>query len=487
MTRRLALLGLAAACLCPAWAQAAADPLSAIKDPAGAWTVGFCRLSADGPLSAAAQGLRSSLPKRWRDAFKGELVHSLGEAERGRRAADLLEQARNAVRADIDGQVARRDAAWLAGGLTDQARAGADKALADARAKLAALLRAQPGGVKVAARQALSLADAGADQVLLDPVDPADPGAPDRLSADKKLQTLVYGSLSEEGGYVFLTARAWDAQRRVVVWELAQAMPADEAEARAEDQIEGMASALLGYRSAGVAIETDQPGSLIVLRPAHAEGPLYRDVGKAGFRFLEPGEYKLQVKADGYALLERSVVLEPGRNHVLRLKLEAEARRFVAFDSQPSGAAVYMFSRYQGTTPLRLPLPDERTTLSVELPGYQRLQETIGPDSPDSDTVSLVRDVINWSNEFQLRRDRLYDSLAWLALSVIPPVLFNGLYMNYATHAAGGYGTQSDVDAANLCYYLRIATLFLTGVAIVDVGVKIGDYLEAADYLSGRK
>lgn len=460
--------------------------LKDIKDDGAKWKVGFCALGSDSSLSAATQSLAHSLPSLWRAAFTGELTHTLNEQDQAEAAAVLLEKARNQARSDISQQIETRDKAWLDRTLTTAMDADFDKKIATARLKLAGLLLLKPEMITIAPRRTLTLTDADKDRPLYDAISPADISGPDRLAQEKQLSTVVYGNISEEKDYIFLRLYVWDALKRKIVWQESRALLASEASSRVDDQIEGMAEPLLGYASAGLKVSATPEGTMIIVRSIKDPQALYRDVNTANFHFLEAGEYNLFLKADGYEALEQNLTLTAGKTAVWKATLQKSAVKFLSLVSEPSGASVYLYSRYQGKTPLEIPQPDGKTTIFLELAGYQRQQYVVGPDSDGIQNIILMKDILNWPKEFRLRRDRFYNSLGWFALSCLPPIIFNGLYQNLAASILANGGSNDQINLANLYYRLSVGTLVLTGVAAVDTGIQLSSYLEAADYQSGH-
>ena len=416
----------------------------------------------------------------------------MDEATRLALAKTLLDTSYTKAQADLSQAIQERDSAWLLEKLSDAQETLAQTKIESARKRVAALAAFDPAWIPIAESRKLGVVAAAADQELFTAVAPG--GRPESALKDK-MQSLVYGDLSQAGGYLVLRLAVWDWVLGKQIWQDDWVIDPKMAQDRIGDQLEAMTAAVLGQAGAGLRVTAQPKAALVTLRSGGADPKVVgQELGGGEFRFLPPGDYQIEVSLDGYVRQQDKLSLVAATTKDQAYQLEPQAVTFFYLESEPTGARVYYDNRYCGVTPTALPVPDPATAVYLELEGYRSTRLVVPPQVPPVLHATLYRDLINWKDETKLRRDKTFDALAWLTISIIPPLFFNGLYRNISSTIAtdGPSDNMSNdswsrlVNQGNLFYYLSLGTLAITGALSVNFGINLASYLSAADLAAGN-
>ena len=475
----------------------AADPFSReslareFKDNAANWSIGFATLSLDEGV-AGFDSLAQAIPNMLKKSLNVALNHHLDEKTRLKIASGLLATALAKAGVDVSQAIQERDQAWLQEKTTAALELQYQAKIANARKRWEALSSFEPAWLTIAESRPLKLASSELESGLYPAVQAGK--SPDTVLKDK-MQTLIYGDLSDAGGYLVVHLAAWDWILGQKIWEDEWVLDPKTALKRIGDPLEALGPIVLGQPAAGLAVSASPKEALVsIFRLGQTEELIAQAPGGGDFRFLQEGRYRVDVDFDGYVRRSEKIELEAGKHQELVFDMVAQTKRMVQLKSEPAGAQVYYDNKYLGLTPLSVPVPTARTTVFLELAGYRSTRLIVDDSAPEEQTCTLLQDVINWKDETRLRRSRVFDSLAWLTLSIVPPLFFNGLYQNVVnTLPQSGVSTIS-TDAwnrlasdGNLFYYFTRGTLVLT----VALGVNflffdLPSYLNAADLAAGR-
>jgi hypothetical protein len=176
--------------------------------------------------------------------------------------------------------------------------------------------------------------------------------------------------------------------------------------------------------------------SILAFRPTPARASLSVDgalvaSGVSPRLYLTPGQHVMRVSAPGYGDETRTVVLEPGKEASLAVDLQIEHTGTVEVASVPPGAALYLDSVLQGTTPLSVQVPAERSRGVLSLGGFYDLPFSLGVDSKPQLSFSLQKDIGSRDTLQKKARDDFYALFGWFAVSIPLPLISYGLYIDY--------------------------------------------------------
>jgi hypothetical protein len=298
---------------------------------------------------------------------------------------------------------------------------------------------------------------------------------------DSRTERLLYrGNFRldriEEG----MERASWAIRETVYGRELADlTLTVDPASAR----VELVTSA--GRREAGAApsgtAETNAGGSPSATPVEKEDGT--RERGRF-FRYLSPGEVRIEVSAEGYGETVRTVQLVPGEKKRVDIDLEPVRTADIRLQTFPQGAAVYTDSRHAGSAPLTIDnavLPayltlrrsgyHERNVLVTDDPGKEVLQYRLHPEEVDLERI--VRNA----------RDRFYLGLAGFFLSVPLTMYSYGKSTDYAFTLTAYPNASIEEkyrlhDLSELWYTAYLGSLFLNGTFLIDTIVQMVNYID---------
>lgn len=199
---------------------------------------------------------------------------------------------------------------------------------------------------------------------------------------------------------------------------------------------------------------------------------------------LDPGPARVVIARPGMPEEERTLVLEEGKTLGVTLEPLSAAGESLVIETTPSGALLYLDSRYLGPSPQTILRPRVVSRVRAEVPGQGSQSWEIGPDTP---TPALkVLDLSQEKEDVGTAKDRFYWSLAAFSAS-LTTAAFAAAWSNEQVTLANYYaaaGTQSGYDAAVRTYWAAtgayVGSVVLTSGLFVWMMFELGDYLAAA-------
>lgn len=439
-------------------ADPGADPPA---DPRADWRVGFTALRAV-HLAAEDSYLGRAIPRLLQERLTPIRRHRLGPEEQLGRARRVLAEAVGEQRRSVVELQRQRDRQALARADT----AALDEQLAAARERLRELRELAPEELEIAAHKPLAMAPAGSG----DPRLPAPRFAPLQAARDADLDLLVTGVLEAVEGVLFLRLEALDDNlgRPVLTY---RGVVRREAVADTLEELERQLAPLL----------TGEPWGALTVHPTPAQSAVYVDGAFAGrgateVPYLPLGRHTIRVTAPRHEPLERTVTLA-GSAATVAPVLEPLPPQPVTIVSEPPGAALYLDSRYLGTTPLQVTAAARPARGLLRLAGYRDAAFVLRPAAAAPLRFDLAPDEYDLAQRQREQRDRFYDRFGAAVVSLAGPlILFT------AAGEAGQPGSARPAAGAEhgLLIGGGFASLALTGALLVRAGVALGDYLGAA-------
>jgi hypothetical protein len=456
--------------------------LSVPKDTGTQWTVGFSVFAAE-DVSAENTYLRYSLPLLLQDAVSGLSTHAVSDEEREGIRRDAIEREIAASQRSITSIRKERDALLFADAA---AAAKSNAALVDARIAAAVgrrdfLQSLDPGAVDVAAEKPVAFKQGTEEGKLLDA-----PVVPEPVYCDRQgLDLLVGGSLEEMQGYLLVNVWAFDAALGRRVFSSRNVAMRDELYASISALGRELASTILGRAWSLVAFAPDPPEAAL-----YVDGSLVA-LGSSPALYLVPGQHEIRISAPGYRDIVRTVSLDPSAESRIDDGLDKEIQGSITVTTDPVGADLYVDSIWQGTTPLLLDIPAERSRAVASLEGYYPSSFLVYPDSASLLTVPLRTDVGSRDAVEKKKRDDFYASLGWFAASIPLPLFSYSLVTDLSTRSAEYAAAGDDQAATNALTASKVFSAAYWGGIAVAAGVfawmvtRIIDYLTAAGNVGG--
>lgn len=248
-------------------------------------------------------------------------------------------------------------------------------------------------------------------------------------------------------------------------------------------------TAILGRDWAGIRVRAVPDEALLYI-----DGELF-GIGEGSADALTPGTHQLTVAAEGFATETREITVTPGQYTLFDLTLVKLEGFTITVTSDPPGADVYAGSLWIGRTPLTLDRPANGIQLIITAEGFNPERIRLGPDFREQQIhVSLTEGLVDFRLVYEKKRREMYTSLGWFAVSILLPVVFNGLYNDYlirTNHYADQYSlsptsenkeryddSYTTFEVVRWCLY---GSLALTGGLLVNALYRLYHFLKAAE------
>jgi hypothetical protein len=397
----------------PAASTAPARPdLTVPIDPAKKWVVGFSVFEAAG-LSPENAYLAYSIPLLLRDELSGLDSHAYADDERELARKSIVAREISAVEKSITTLRQQRDSMFFGDTPpTAAALQAVDDRVSAAAGRRDFLRSLDQSLVALPSEKPIAFKDGTGSGKLLDLLQV--PAAV--YCARQGIDLLVGGSVQEVQGYLLVNIWVFDSVRDAMTRSAREAAHRDELYATVPSLGTELAGILLGRQ-----------WSVVAFTPNPPNGSLYVDdvlvaSGASPALYLSPGIKEIRVSAPGYREEKSTMILTPGQGSPLAVTLSKNSAPSVFIVSEPAGAAVYVNSLWQGTTPLLQEKPPLRSRGVLSLAGFYDFPFSIGLESPPQLSFSLVPDLGARDAAQKKARDEFYASFGWFALSVPLPL-----------------------------------------------------------------
>jgi hypothetical protein len=494
-----AVLGLAAQPIAPA--PVGADSLPADWIPADSekdWSVAFARFQGV-DLSPEQEYLTHSLPLLLRERVSAVHTHFFGEEERAGYRRWILDQEKRRLGQTLQQLREERDE-LLFRDLTPSARnqqlADVDERIREAVERLNAVSAADPELVPFPDRKPIRFVQAGAGSEAgpaaganlavanlaggeaTDPLVETSVLSPLRVARHEQVNLLVWGTLEEIQGYLYLEVRAVDAHLGRETFYFRDAAEPEELAARLETASAELSRTLWGRDWASLAVETIPPDARVFVDGAY--------VGRAPVEvdYLVPGSVEIRAEAPGFRVELLRVDLPPFVQTQAAIVLERQAESPLLLSSQPPGASVYEGATWLGTTPLSVPRPESPSRFLLRLQGYPEQVLYLGPQSEDSVSVTFEAGRPEPGELQAKRRNSFYTAFGVFAASVpLPFFLWAAANDSYAAFQEAASGAEAERLAGQVraFYGGYAATLGVSVALFVNMMVYLLRYIRAAD------
>jgi hypothetical protein len=465
------------------------------QDPEQDWSVAFAAFQGIG-LSDEHLYLTRSLPLLLRERVSPVHTHFFGEEERTGYQRWVLDQEKRRLGQALQQLRQERDE-LLFRDVTPTARAeqlaGVDDKIKEAVARLNAVAGADPSVVQFADRKPIRFPQGGG-------APPAETGvaggetaqtlieapvlSPLRAARQEQVNVLVWGSLEEIQGYLYLEVRAVDAHLGRETFYYREAAEPEELSARLEGAAADLSRVLWGRDWASLSVETTPPNALVYVDGAYVgRSPVEVD-------YLVPGSVELKADAPGYRIETLRVELPPYVQTRASIVLEARPEVPLLVSSQPPGASVYEGSMWLGKTPLTVQRPESLSRFVLRLEGYPEQVLYLGPQSAGTVEVAFQLGAPDAGELQSRRRNSFYLAFGVFAASVpLPFFLWAAANDAYAAYqqAISPASTVPLAEAERLAGQVQgfyggyVATLGVSVALFVNMMVYLVRYIRSAD------
>ena len=402
----------------------AAPDLTVPADTAKQWTVGFTVFSA-GDLSKENAYLAYSLPLLLKNEVSGLDTHTFTPEEREMARSAIVSRESSSAEGTMTRIRKERDS-LLFGPVppTPSTLQGVDDRLAAVVARREFLQILDVTRIDMAAVKPVTIKEGSGLGKLLDL--PSVGSA--AYCAAQGLDLLVGGALMEVQGYLLLEVWAFDATRGKIVLSSREAADRDQIYAFMPTVGKDLAGIILGREWTQLAFKPDPPGASL-----YVDDTLVAS-GVSPSLYLSPGTKAIRISARGYRDVTRTVILEPGQQFQLDVKLDKEISGSVTVTSEPAGADLYVDSIWKGKTPVSVERPPSRSRGVLSLTGFYDLPFSIGPDSMEQLSFPLQMDIGARDLLQKQARNDFYVSFGWFAVSIVLPLFSYALALDSVVH-----------------------------------------------------
>jgi len=462
------------------------------RDTEEHWTVAFARFQGVN-LSSENLYLTHSLPLLLRESLSGAHTHFFGTEERRGYQEWILRQERRRLGQTLQSLRQERDALFfqaLSATERSEKLAAYDEKLAATVERVNTVRGMDPGLIEFPERKPILFrgarariaeggfrGDAGAPAAAAGLIEAA-VLSPLRIAREEGVNLLIWGSLEEVQGYLYLEVRALDAHLGREVFFYSDAAEPEELYAGLEEATADLSRLLWGRGRASLAVETAPVGAQVYVEGVYAgRAPVQVD-------YLVPGPVELRVEAQGYLTELLRLELEPDALARELVVLEKRSPDPLWVTSDPPGAAIYDGSVWLGATPLVVQRPERLSRVALRLEGYPEKIVYLGPESGAQVSVSFALADPGPAELQARRRDAFYTAFGVFALSVPFPLFFWGATNDSyaASLLAGTYDEALRLAGQVEGYYnAYLATLGVSGALLVNMVVHLVRYIRAAD------
>lgn len=357
----------------------------------------------------------------------------------------------------------------------------ADAAIAAMQKRIEFLTRLDPGKIEVAMEKPVKFVAGGQGQSLLG----APAISPGDTARSKKLDFLVWGTITEVSDYLLVQVRGYESSYAKDVVSYDEVVSPNGALTVADKVTQSITEAILGRKFSNLVTEIAPSSALVYL-----DGT-FVGIGNVRVDRIRPGAHSLEVRAPGYTSRTVQFVVSPLETKTLTVSLAAAERPRILIRSTPEGADAYISSTWVGTTPLLVNRPASDESLTLRLKNYGDYTTAVMPSSPQVMTVKLVPDSFRYDSYVASLRNRFYGSFGAFALSVIAPVTFYSLLQDYnnrlqntpsvLTSAAAVAQYDRFLRLWHIWYYAYWGSFFVSTALFVNTAMDIGAYLQATN------
>lgn len=439
------------------------------EDPKEEYVVGLAQFTS-AFLRPHHAYLATSIPSLLRERVAGIRVHQFTGREPAAYRAQLLRQAVRKAGRELTKAHEARDALLFSS--SDEYDEHTRK-IEEARAQLEALEAMSPDAVSVEPSKPVRLSEPEGTGRLFEPV----LRRPDLVAEELDVDLLVWGALEQIEEYLYVECHAYSAAAGETLLSFGDAVSLDDVDRAVEALATELATVILG-RPWGTVRVTAEPADAEI----RVDGELV-GMGSARVPYLAPGAHDLLVSRTDYAGDEQTVEVVAGSVRDVSVVLRPLAAKTVRIESDPAGAAVYLQSSWQGTTPLSVDVASRPVQGSLRLEGYRETQFLLDQDSPERRRYILSPAVGDPAALFERRKDAFYAALGWFVLSVPVPLVASGVRDTMVTAYEQSISADRSrfIALANVFHGSYLGGLALSGGLLVNAALKLAGYIMAGD------
>jgi hypothetical protein len=268
---------------------------------------------------------------------------------------------------------------------------------------------------------------------------------------------------------------AWES-RVLASWD--GVFAPDEVGPRMADAVGVFRTVLRGRPWAAVSVAGTAPGTRVKVNGTWSPVPWTSSL-------MDPGALNLVVGRPGAPDEARTVTLTEGQTTMVDTDGPAPPPETLVLETSPSGALLYVDSRYLGPSPQTIDRPRSRTRVRAEVAGGGSFSWEIGPTTPSPSVMDVSRPPV--ARDVEAAKDRFYWSLAAFS-GLLTSTAFLSAWSSEQVSLANAYAANGSVSGYNTAVdrYRLVTGAYGTGVVLTS-GVFVWMMFELGDYLAAAQ
>mgnify|MGYP000854532314 CR=1 FL=1 len=300
------------------------------------------------------------------------------------------------------------------------------------------------------------------------------PGDPGGACVREKLDYLILWEVGELSGYLRIRMSGWNAALGRPDFSHTVYCPADDIASAVEELSQGLIRAAAGRPSSLLVFDVEPPEVRILV-----EGRLLAP-GRRSLRVYEEREYRITLELGTEVFEESTLKSEFGKEVRLSARAERPESAVVPVETDPPGASLYLDGIWAGKTPTEARIFGSSRVARLQLPGFEDEYAVIEPGFYGSLALSLRPAETDSVSRFDRSKERFYQALGRLAVSLPATLLAYALYLQSSALNAEHPGDEAfsrrrDVTLAMFAVSSGITAGFLTGAS-----VRLAAYIKSA-------
>ncbi len=246
-----------------------------------------------------------------------------------------------------------------------------------------------------------------------------------RYAEEKGVHVLIWGRLEEVQGFLYLEIYVFDRVLQKNIFTYKEGGSREDLYKYFDDAEKQLITVLLGREWAALLVTVTPQNAYIKINDD------FKGLGTVDLKFMEPGPVTIDISSPGYISETREVELAPFESASCEVTLTESVHEDLFIQSYPPLANVYIDSLWIGKTPLIIEKPFVISKLLIKKEDYGDYFTRIGPQSPGTIEIGLVRSYIDKTEYQEKMALNFYNSFGAFLISV-PFTLFSyGLSYDY--------------------------------------------------------
>lgn len=455
----------------------AAEPPITLPDAKEKIIVGISIFSGSG-LGRESEYLTMNIPTLIREQLRQFPYHYLSQREQTEYRQRLREAAEEKRRKEMAALFRERDKLFLSAEVSEEQEEQFQQKMADLRGEIEAITALRDSELPIAEKKPIELYTHGENGGLL----PADRISAAAVSSRFQLDFYISGRVEQISDYFYIQVALYSSIVEEEVLLIEDAGSRENLEEVIDRVVRGTYDVIVG-----------EEWAFLQVTALPEDADIYLDGGFIGSGtvenvYLQPGDHTVSAEAAGYGRLEQEITVSPGETESVRMQLQPVREDTLLISSDPPRADVYSGPIWLGTTPLLLPLREEKLQrIMVVKRDFSPEYLNAGPGDKGSVNVRLSPFAFDSSAYLDKKRDEFYLSAGFFVLSFpIPFFLYSiteDLASGFSIAAAAGNVEEMEkkLRGSMAAYHGYVGSIIVTASMLLNTIFRLAEYIRASE------